>query len=106
MQLFWVRVVIVLLSFLAVGLIWSAATVRKRLGWTSSWGQIAWVVLASPLFACVYGMQILVYWRIAGASLFEDVIATIAVIGQAVVGLVMIFYYAIRDDRGQRTGER
>jgi hypothetical protein len=100
------RLVLVLLSFLAAAIAWSAGAVRERLGWTSVKGQVGWLILGFPIFLVACLGQILIYRRMAGTSPFDDSVATTALIAQGVVGLIIVFYYVWKHDRAPQRGQR
>jgi hypothetical protein len=95
------RILVLLISLLIIAIIWLAGVLRERLGWSSNIGNVVWWVLGYPVFLGLVLCQILLFRRVSGANPFHDVMASGCLIGQGVIGLGLVFYFAFKHPEGR-----
>lgn len=96
----WVgRVIVFLLSGIAIIAVWQAGVLRERLGWSSDIGNIVWWILGAPVFLGLIVAQGLLYRKIVSVNPFQDIVVCVTMTVQAVIALVIIFYYGIKNSR-------
>jgi hypothetical protein len=91
------RGIVFVLFLLVIALAWQAGALRERLGWSSGIGNIVWWVLGFPGFLFVLLCQVLLYQKITAENPFDDRLIVAMLVAQATIGLVIIFYYGIKN---------
>jgi hypothetical protein len=92
----WAQIVFFILSLFEVAIIALAGYLRRRLGWASVTGQFLWLMLIFSSGGGIWLWQKVLYWEMTSRNPFDDIIASITIIGAGVIGIGIVFYYAIK----------
>jgi hypothetical protein len=65
-------------------------------------GNVVWFLLGFPTFIALVVAQLLLYRRLTMENPFNDVVVATALIVQAVTGLVIAFYFGIKNEAPKR----
>jgi hypothetical protein len=88
------RAVVFVLAVFEILVVYCAGIWRARLGWKSGTGNFIWFALTCPGTLALWFAQQLIYWRIVAHSPYDDLIASVTIIGGGVVTACVLFYTA------------
>ena len=92
----WAQIVLFILSVFEVAIIALAGYLRRRLGWISVAGEFLSATLVIPSVGGIWLGQQVIYWEMTSRNPFDDIVASITIIGAGVIGIDIVFYYAIK----------